>query len=114
MSSSQTSIRDNDTIDAMETLTTQHDDTHKPEDPPASPRLPKKMRYDKSPDPPQKWTRERPGVSLIRMGKVRFHSPRPPPLTTLSDIISAHDGSNKTSDIKHQCHYEQPKGGDVD
>jgi len=36
-------------MDAMQASTSQHDDTPKPEDPPASPKRPKKMKYDKSP-----------------------------------------------------------------
>jgi len=36
LSSSQTSINDDDTMDDMEAPATQHDDNHKPEDTPAS------------------------------------------------------------------------------
>jgi hypothetical protein len=41
----------------MEAPTTQYDDTHKPEDTPASSKRPKKMRYDKLSDPPPERTR---------------------------------------------------------
>jgi len=83
----------------MEASTSQHDDTHKLEDPPASPKRPKKMRYDNRQTHHQNGHAERPGVSPTRTGKFRCHSPRPSPLTTLSNIISEHDGGNKTSDI---------------
>ena len=56
LSPSQTSVRDDDTMDNMEASTSQHD-ILKPEDPTAKPKRPKKMRYDKSPLPPQERTR---------------------------------------------------------
>jgi hypothetical protein len=40
----------------MEASASQQDDTHKPQDYQASPKRPKKMRYDKLPDPPPEQT----------------------------------------------------------
>jgi len=56
LSPSQTSVRDDDTMDNMKASISQHD-ILKPEDPTANPKRPKKMRYDKSPLPPQERTR---------------------------------------------------------
>ena len=56
LSPNQPSVRDDDMTDDMEASTPQQD-ILKPEDPLANPKRPKKMRYDKSPHPPQERTR---------------------------------------------------------
>lgn len=44
-------------MDDLETQMSQHDESHEPEEPPASPKRHKKMWYDKSPVPLQERTR---------------------------------------------------------
>jgi hypothetical protein len=56
LSPNQPSVRDDYMTDDVEASTPQHD-IFKPEDPLANPKRPKKMGYDRSPHPPQKWTR---------------------------------------------------------
>jgi hypothetical protein len=96
LSSRQTNIRDDDTVDATEALTSQHYHTHKPEDTQPAPGALRKLGMIKSQTHHQNGHAERPGVSLTRMGKFMCHSHRPHSLTTLLDVISAHDVGNKT------------------
>jgi hypothetical protein len=74
LSSSHTSISNDDTMCDMEAPPTQHDDTNKPENTPASSKRPKNMIYDKLPDPPPEHA-ERSGVLHTKMGNLRCHSP---------------------------------------
>jgi hypothetical protein len=103
LSSSETSISNDDTMGDMEVRTTKHDDTLKPKDTPAISKRPKKMRYDKFPDPPPEWTRGTSRRAAYKNGKAWVSLTQTALLTTFSDI-GTHDGGNKTSNIKHQCH----------
>jgi hypothetical protein len=73
--SSLTSVRDDDTVDEMETPVYQHDESHKPEEPPASSKPPKKMRLISRQSHRKNGPAECPDVSLTRMGNVRFARP---------------------------------------
>jgi len=72
--SNQPSLREDDTMDDVEASTPQHDSL-KPEDPMANPKRPKKMRYDKSPLPPQERTRSMSRRVAHKDGKVRCPLP---------------------------------------